>query len=401
MISKFAKRCMLGVLACGLGVVLGTAHAAAKDAKKPLRIGINTPMTGVFADSNKPTMWADQLWEQEINARGGLLGRKVEMNFVDNKSNPDDADAIYQRMLDDKDDFIFENAGSLIVQRESTLAEQHHMLFLAANGFARALYERGYKYLFYTGAAVSEDLNIGLYRLLASMPASTRPKTIGYVTLQNIAFTSMTKGFQQLLKPLDLKTILDITYPPSLSDATPLVNNLQQNLPDVVAQTGLVNDTILFARAVAQQNLRPKLLAIGLTAGAQPNFLSAVGKVADGMVYASAWEPSLKATGNRHFVAAYEKAHGFPPIYNAAQGYARWQIFEQAVKATKSFNQDVLRKYLLSHTFHTVVGTITYNAHGYAKATDTIVTQFQNGKRVIVWPRNQANGKFIYPRQAD
>ena len=166
-----------------------TWPASAEDAQQPLKIGINVSLTGPFADSIKPVMWSDQVWAKEINARGGLLGRKVVMTFVDNKSNPEDAVSIYQRLLQDGNEFIFENGGSLIVQRESTLAEQRQKLFLAPNGFAQALYERGYKYLFYTGAAISEDLNIGLVRLLESLPAEKRPKTIGYVTVENIAFT--------------------------------------------------------------------------------------------------------------------------------------------------------------------------------------------------------------------
>jgi branched-chain amino acid transport system substrate-binding protein len=386
----------IAALAATLALEFGAAPALAQQAA--LRIGINTPTTGAFADSNKPTQWADQLWEKEINARGGLLGRKVELTFVDNKSSPEDAVAIYQRMLQDKYDFIFENAGSLIVQRESTLAEQHHKLFLAANGFAQSLYMRGYKYLFYTGSAVSEDLNIGLAKLLEAMPVASRPKSVGFVTLENIAFTSLTKGFQEMVKPLNLDTLLDITYPPSLSDATPLVANLQQKSPDMVFQTGLVNDTVLFARAAAQQNLQPKLLVIGLTAGAQPNFLASVGEAGEGMVYSAPWDPSLKTLHNKEFVEGYEKAQGVLPTYNAAQGYARWQIFEQAVEATKSFDDNVLRDDLLSQRFDTVVGSIKYNSKGYAAATDTIVTQFQHNKRVVVWPNDQKTGDLIYPR---
>jgi branched-chain amino acid transport system substrate-binding protein len=394
----FARIVGIGVLTASLMVASAGAPAWAQNSPPPLRIGINTPTTGAFADSNKPTEWADKLWESEINARGGLLGRKVELTFVDNKSNPEDAVAIYQRMLQDKYDFIFENAGSLIVQRESTLAEQHKKLFLAANGFAQALYLRGYKYLFYTGSAVSEDLNIGLAKLLEAMPVATRPKSVGFVTLENIAFTSLTKGFQEMVKPLNLETVLDITYPPNLSDATPLVANLQQKAPDMVFQTGLVNDTVLFARAAAQQNLRPKLLVIGLTAGAQPNFLASVGEAGEGMVYSAPWDPSLKTLHNKEFVEGYEKAQGVLPTYNAAQGYARWQIFEQAVAATKSFDDDVLREHLLSHSFDTVVGPIKYNPKGYSAASDSIVTQFHDGKRVVVWPNEQKTGELIYPR---
>jgi branched-chain amino acid transport system substrate-binding protein len=372
--------------------------AAAQDEKQPLKIGINVSLTGPFADSIKPVMWADQVWEKQINARGGLLGRKVAMTFVDNKSNPEDAVAIYQRLLQDGNEFIFENGGSLIVQRESTLAEQRQKLFLAPNGFAQALYMRGYKYLFYTGAAISEDLNIGLVRLLESLPAAKRPKTIGYVTVENIAFTSTTKGLQEKVKPLGLETVLDVTYPPNISDATPLVTNLKQKAPDIVFQTGLTNDTVLFARAAAQQDLHAKVFAIGVTSGALANFVPSVGEVSNGMIYSSPWEVQVRTAHNDEFVRAYREANGVPPTYNAAHGYARWQIFEQAVNATKSFDQKILRDYIASHGFDTIVGPIKYNAQGYSTPEDTIVTQFDKGNRVIVWPKALATGEFIYPR---
>jgi branched-chain amino acid transport system substrate-binding protein len=374
------------------------AGPARAQAGRPITFGINVSMTGGFAESIKPTMNADQLWEKEINARGGLLGRKVVMTFVDNKSNPETAVAIYERMLQDNQDFIFEDSGSLLVQRESTLAEQRQKLFLVPNGFARALYQRGYKYIFNTGAAVSEDLNIGLIKLIQSLPEAQRPKSIGYVTVENIAFTSTTKGMQELAKSLNLETVLDVTYPPSLADATPLIANLKQRAPDIVFQTGLVNDTFLFARAIAQQDLHSKVIAIGLTSGALPNFVQAVGKVSEGMVYSAGWEPRLRTHGNEQFVRAYTQAYGVPPIYNAANGYARWQIFEQAVNATKSLDQKVLRDYIASHRFDTVVGPIEYTDKGYSIPKDTVVTQFQNGERVVVWPPEQATGKFIYPR---
>jgi branched-chain amino acid transport system substrate-binding protein len=389
---------MKAIIVAAFLLTVASLPAVADDAQQPLKIGINVSLTGPFADSIKPVMWADQLWQKQINASGGLLGRKIVMTFVDNKSNPEDAVSIYQRLLQDGNEFIFENGGSLIVQRESTLAEQHQKLFLAPNGFARALYLRGYKYLFYTGAAISEDLNIGLVRLLESLPAEKRPKTIGYVTVENIAFTSTTKGLQEKVKPLGLETVLDVTYPPNINDATPLVTNLKQKAPDIVFQTGLNNDTILFARAAAQQDLHAKVFAIGITSGALASFVPAVGKVSHGMVYSSPWEVQVRTPHNDEFVRAYQEANGVLPNYNAAQGYARWQIFEKAVNATKSFDQKVLRDYIASNSFDTIVGKIQYNSQGYSSPEDTVVTQFQKGKRVIVWPKALATGEFIYPR---
>lgn len=391
------------VAAIGLGLALGVgvaADALAQAGGKPLRIGINISLTGPLADAIRPAQFASEVWERQVNARGGLLGRKVELTYLDNKSNPDAGVAIFERMLQDNYDFIFEDSGALLVQRESTLAEQRKRLFLVPNGFARSLYERGYKYLFFTGAAVSEDLNIGLTRLMGTIPEAQRPKTIGYAAVENIAFTSIVKGMQEMVKPLGVTGVLEVTYPPSLNDATPIISNLKQRAPDIVYQSGLYNDTVLFTRAATQQNLKARLFIIGLVAGAQPNFIPSVGAQAvEGMVYTVGWDRRLKTHENAEFVKAYMDHKSFEPTYNAAQAFTRWQIFEQAVNATKSFDHDRLRDYIAANTFKTVQGDFKYNGRGYREPEDTIVIQFQQGNRVIVWPRSEATGQFVYPRR--
>lgn len=372
-----------------------TAGAASAQDHSPIRIGIDVPLTGFFADSIRPIMNVNEMWLKEINERGGLLGRKVEISTVDNKSNPETGVAIYQKMLQEKFDFIFEDGGSLMVQRESTLAEQNKRLMLAPAGFARALYRRGYKYLFFTGNSLSDDSNIGLARLIRSMPADKRPKSIAYATVENIAFTAVTRGFQEHSIDLGLKNELDITYPANLNDATPIVENIKQKNPDIAFQTGLSNDTVLFVRAAKQQGLNPKIMAVGYVAGALPNYLDTVGDAGDLTIYGTGWEPEVKNKTNPAFVAAYEKRFNSRPTYNAAHSYARWQILEAAVTATKSVDNSVLRDYISKTVFDTVVGSIKFNDVGYSVPEDTLVVQFQKGKRVIVWPKEQASGVLI------
>jgi branched-chain amino acid transport system substrate-binding protein len=377
-------------------LALSAGSALAQDSK-PIRFGINASLTGPFGEGIRPTMLADQVWEKDINSRGGLLGRKVEMTFRDNRSSPDDAVSIYQSFSQDNYDFIFENSGAFIVQRESTLAEQRGKLFLAPNGFARSLYERGYKFLFFTGAAVSEDLNIGLVNLLKTLPADQLPKTVGYVTVDNIAFTSTIKGLKPLLEALKISAVADLTYPPNLNDATPLVQNLMQKNPEFVYQIGLNNDSLLFARAMKQQGFKAKATVISLVAGAQPNFTTTFGDSVEGMLYTSPWEPQVSTKGNKQFVEQYKAANGRDPTYNAAQSYARWQILEQAVNATKSLDDTKLRDYIAGAEFDTVVGKMNYKGKGYSVPDDTIMTQIQNGKKVVVWPKSDAGAPFVYP----
>jgi branched-chain amino acid transport system substrate-binding protein len=375
--------------------VAGASVSAWCAESAPIRIGIDVPLTGFFADAIRPIVLSNELWQKQINERGGLLGRKVEITTVDNKSNPDTGLSVYQRMLQSKYDFIFEDGGSLMVQRESTLAEQQRRLMLAPAGFAKALYNRGYKYLFFTGNSLSEDSGIGLAHVLAAMPADQRPKSIAYATVENIAFTAVTRGFQEHTKNLNLNTALDITYPANLNDATPIVENMKQKNTDIVFQTGLSNDTVLFVRAARQQALNPAIMAIGYVAGALPNYTEIVGDAGDLTLYPTGWEPEVKNATNPAFVEAYEQAHKARPTYNAAHSYARWQILEQAVTQTKSLDQKVLRDHIAAHAFDTVVGPIKYNEVGYSTPTETIVVQFQKGKRVIIWPKDQASGELI------
>ncbi len=377
-----------------LALSAGLARAADE---KPIRIGISVSLTGAFADAIRPAMLADQVWVKEVNARGGLLGRPVDVIYRDNRSNVDDGTSIYQRFLQDDVDFAFEDGGAFLVQRESTIAEQYKKLFLAPNAFARSLYERGYKYLFFTGSALSEDLNVGLVRLLQSLPESERPKSAAYLTIENIAFTSMAKGLQEMAAPLAMKSVLDVTYPPNLNDATPLVANLKQVAPDLVVNSGLTSDTLLLMRAIKQQGYSPKLVVISQLAGAQPTFLKTFGDSVEGVVYASPWEPNAKIGNNEAFVAAYQTANGILPTYNGAQAYARWQILEKAINETKSFDQTVLRDYIASNEFDTIVGKLKFNSNGYSKPVDTFIVQIQNGERVIVWPKEYATGVFKYP----
>jgi branched-chain amino acid transport system substrate-binding protein len=382
------------ILAIAALTIISAAGSAWSADNTPIRIGIDVPLTGFFADSIRPSVQSTELWQKQINARGGLLGRPVEITTVDNKSAPETGVSVYQDLLQKNYDFIFEDGGSLMVQRESTLAEQHHRLMLAPAGFAQALYKRGYKYLFFTGNSLAEDSTIGLAELLASLPAEKRPKSIAYATLENIAFTGVTRGFQDHVKNLNMKTALDVTYPANLNDATPIIENIKEQDPGMVFQTGLSNDTVLFVRAAAQQGLKPPIMAVGYVAAALPSFIDTVKEAGDLDLYATGWEPEVKNATNPDFVKNYVETYHERPTYNAAHSYARWQILEQAVSATKSLDQDTLRDYISSHSFDTVVGPIKYNDLGYSTPADTIVVQFQNGNRVIVWPKDQANGQF-------
>lgn len=366
---------------------------------KPVVIGFSAPLTGALAEAIKPEVNAHKLWEKEVNERGGLLGRPVQLEYLDNKSDPDTAVSVYQKLVQQGVDFAIEAGGSGIAQRTSTIAEQSGKLFLTV-GTARVLFERGYKNIFLAAPAVSEESTYSLFEALKAMPPDQRPKTIAYVTLDSPSYAGGVQGLQQLLKPLNIREVLNITYPPSINDATPFVQNLKDSKAELVYQNGNTNDTVLFIRAIKQQGLEAKMLVVSLVAASLPNFYEMVGDAAEQVVYHGLWEPEAKTKGIAEFVNAYREFYGTDPNYLSACAYSSLQIIEQAVNATISLDQAVLRDYVAKNEFVTVVGTLKYNDQGYPAPKSLPLVQWQKGKRVLIAPQDQATGQLIYPRTA-
>jgi branched-chain amino acid transport system substrate-binding protein len=365
----------------------------------PLRIGVNLPLTGNLAAAIAPTVDAVKLWQSQVNQKGGLLGRKVELTVTDNKSDPDTAVSVYQNYLSGGMDFILDPSASAVITQESTVAEQHRKLFLAPGGAAPALYSRGYKYIFTTFPAIGSDSVNSVPGLIQSIPSADRPTTVAYLTVNSVAFIQFTQSLKDLNKPLNLQTTVDVTYQPDINDMTPIVNQLKSKNPDIVFGVGLTNDTVLLARALKQQGVHPKMLMFSSTAAALPNFIQLVGDQSEHSLYSSYWEPTQKTPGNADFVAGFHKITGNDPAYISANTYSAMQIYEAAVEATKTFDQTKLRDYIASHTLQTVVGTFKYNVQGFSpQPLGTPVVQFQNGKRVVVAPKAQATASLVYPR---
>jgi branched-chain amino acid transport system substrate-binding protein len=371
--------------------------SSGSSSSKPIVIGIDASLTGGFASALQTNVNAVNLWTKQVNAKGGILGRQVQLVMRDDKSDPATAVSLYQDFVQQGVDFAFSISGSSIVQQVSTVCEQRQMLCLAPSGFAKSMYQRKYSYLFFTGRALGADLDAGFVEMLNAMAADQRPRSIAYATVDNISYTSEADAVKQ---SLHLQVVADITYPPSLNDATAIVQNIKKANPDIVFLTGIENDSVLFIRGAAQQGLAPKLFKVSQVAAALPDYLQTVGAAAGNQtIYTVGWDPSAKYPGSAQFVKDYRSMFGVDPTYNGAQTFAAMELLQQAISGAKTTDNHKLRDYVASHSFATVVGTLKFNDQGYTPPQGILVIQFQNGKPVIIWPKDQANGQLIYPRQ--
>lgn len=388
----------LTVLAFGIGC--GGSTSTTQTNTSPYRIGVSVPLTGAFTDLSRPAKNGFEMWAAEVNARGGLMGRKIELTEVDNKSDADTGVTVYQNFLSQNMDLAIELGTATLADRESTLAEQRKKLFLCPICFTRSQFERGYQYMFSTAVGIIPDISNGLASLVNSMPAGNRPQTIAYAYADAPGSISGIVGFKATLDKVGMKTVMDTSYPQNISDPTGVVLQMKRANADMILVNGYVNDEVLLAKGIFQQGLHPKLLSISSTATGLPNWIDLVGLGAgDGVVFNIPWLPIVKQVGSPEFAAAYQKKYGLPASYTAAQTYAAGQVLEAGINGTKSFDQTKIKDYLKSHTIRAVDGDLKFNQQGFNVPTDGSPTvQYQNGVMQVIFPANQKTASLIYPR---
>lgn len=383
---------MVGAIACG------SSTSTSSTPTGPLKIGVSIPLTGAFAALSKPALNGIQLWANQVNSKGGLLGRKVELTSVDNKSDADTGVTVYQNFLSQNMDFIIELGTSTLVERESTIAEQHKKLFLCALCFDPALFNRGYTYLFATNNGLTDSFSLGMSKLIASIPESSRPKSVAYVYANAPGPVSGYKSFKQYLEQAGLKTVMDTPYPLDINDATAIVAQIKRANADFVFVNGYTNDEVLITRALYQQGIHPKLMYMGATATALPNWLQLAGDGGLQVVYTAPWLPTAKFTGVQDFSKAYQTEFNAPPTYTSAHGYSAGLVLEAAAKGTKGFDQTKMRDWIKANTVKTVVGDLKLTKGYNVSDEGGLVVQVQGTANQIIWPASQQTGTLVFPR---
>jgi branched-chain amino acid transport system substrate-binding protein len=353
------------------------------------------PLTGAQASFGEQIRPAVNAWVKRVNAAGGILGRQVQVTIADDTGDPATAVVLYSKMLDtDKVDFILGTYNTTIVEQVSTLAERRQMLFLAGLAPGRAIYERGYQFLFQALPSTSDDAMIGTQAFLDSLPADLQPKSMALTSADHVGAIGTLTGAKQYLTKV--KSVFEDHYPLTATDLTPLVQRVKAAGADLVVHSGLAVDTITFAQAMVNSGYKPKITLYD-SQGIQLAKLGSA-TAAQGIVYFTWFDPGLKIDGVSQFVADYKaEAAGADPLSWSAGTYAALQVLQKAITTTKSTNQTQLRDYVRANSFATVVGDLSFDARGVNKDQHTILVQWQDGKPVVIWPKTVAAGSFIAP----
>lgn len=364
---------------------------AARAEQKPLVIGASVSLSGSYAASGKYALEGYQLWVDDVNARGGMLGRPVKLVYYDDKSDPNTGVQLYEKLItDDKVDLIVGPYSSAVTSATSTVAEKHKMVMIAPEAADSKIYGRGYKYNF------QGQTQAGYYMV----GALAIGKAHGYKTLamlaEDTAFPkAVSAEVSKIAGEYGIKIVFSETYPKGASDYSALLTKVKQLAPDMVFANSYLPDAQGIIRQCREIGVDAKLFAVAVGA-AEPEFGN-LGTTANYVFGATQWAANLANKGNERFVKAYQQKFGRAPDYHSAANYATMEVLEAVVKQVGAIDQPRIAAAISKLQLDTVYGKFKVDARGIQTGFRSALLQWQDGKQVVVWPENVAQAKAVLP----
>ena len=395
--------------------ILVTAHAAR--AADPIKIGFSMSLTGAVANTGRVALAGQKLWESDINAKGGLLGRPVQLVYYDDQSLPANVPGIYTKLLDvDKVDLVVGPYSTVQTAPALATVMEHSKVFIGLSAVnINSQFHYG-KYFSMTNAGPRPNDVFSEGFLAVAMRQNPKPATIALLGADNEFAQNVLDAARRNVAAAGLKIVYDKAYPPTTVDYAPIVRAVEATNPDIVYLASYPQDSVGLLRAVSEIGYRPKMIG-GATVGLNnvSNKMQ-LGPLLNGIVGYENWlpVPTLSFPGVTELLARYQaeaKNEGLDPLgYSMVPtAYAQVQTLGDAVAATGSLDQDKLAAYLHGHPVHTVWGDITFGPDGewnegrllvvqYHGITAKTLDQFTDpGKVTVLDPARFKSGELIYP----
>jgi branched-chain amino acid transport system substrate-binding protein len=419
--SGFACRVRGRVVAPLLAALVAAPAALAQTAPSgpPITIGLSMALTGSLAVNGKSGLLAMQIWAENQNAHGGLLGRPVKLDYYDDQTNPSLVPGIYTKLLDvDKVDLVISGYGTNVAAPAMPIVIAHNMNFISL--FALDINEEFHYNRYFSMLPVGPDprpaISEGFFELIKANKEKMGLKTIALAVGDGEATRNTADGARVNLKKAGLEVVYDKTYPLTTTDFTPIIRAMQATNADIVYISSYPNDSVGIIRSVHELGLNTKIFGGNLTGPQSTSIKTSLGPMLNGIITFDWWlpAPALEFPGVMDFLKQYQAravAEGVDPLgyYLAPWAYADLQVLGQAVEATNGLDQDKLAEYIHTHTFKTVVGDVSFGEKGeWSKArimtiqfqniTGTDVDNFRDGKgETVLWPDQYKNGDPILP----
>jgi len=400
-------RFSLRTLSCAcLSLVAWLGALANAEAQQPLRIGASFSNTGTYAQFGQTVHRGQQLCVKHANEKGGVLGRKIEFTAEDDQSDTARSVAIYERLLvQAKVDAVFSPFSAPITDAVAEVTEKHRKPLVACCMATTSLYRKGRKFSFMflsPGEAYLEGL--------IDVAAKRGLKTIAVIHEDTPFPKAIAQGGLELAKKRGIQAVVTEAYPRNTADFSAILAKIKAANPDVVAAATYFEDAVAITRQMRALDINPRMHAA--TAGSDlPMFYEQLGRAAEFVYGPAQWQPELvtlragglvpiarQYPGAREFVESYRKEFpGADLSYHTAQGYGACQILLEGIRRAGSLDGEKIRDAILKMDLHTVFGGFKVDRDGVQVAHKMVMFQWQDGKKVIVWPEELAPDKPRFP----
>lgn len=374
-------------LISGLFLVLSVRTLA----QEPIRIGATMSKTGAYATQGIPALNGYKLCQTHINEQGGILGREIEFLIYNDNSDTDTAIAHYEKLItEDLVDAVMGPYGSTLTEAVAPVTEKYRMVLISPLAATSSIWEQGRRYLF----MVLQPAELFLAGLI-EMAAEQNLKSVAILQEDALFPKAAGAGAFELATKKGMNVLMHETYASGTEDFSPLLTKIKaKNIEVLGVAASSLSDFITITRQMKGLDVNVAMFG---TSGAVNEFKETLGENAEYVYGLSAWEPSLPNPGIEEFVDAYQQEYQQDPSFHAAGAYGGCQVFMEAIQRAGSLDSDAIRDVLLNLNTQTILSHFSVDERGSQTANTGLFIQWQDGKKVVVWPEEFATGEIRFP----
>jgi len=381
------------ILAAASLTLLFTTNLFAQD----LKFSIPLPLTGTNAKFGEIEKNSYEIALEEINAKGGIKGKKVLLEFEDSQAKPDVSRSITEKIIDvKKQPVIFGEYSSSCSKAVAAVAEERKIPYLVVTGATDDITQQNYKYVF----RMNPTNTYYATQLMSFLKEVVKPASIVILYESSDFGTSGAEDMVKHAEKSGLKVLLKEQYEKGAVDFKPILSKVKASRPDVIYMVSYVMDASLLIKQIKELRIDAKLFAGGAAGFAIPEFIQSAKDASEYVVTATVWSPQVPYPGAKEFAEKYRKLYKDYPSYHGAEAYSALYIIKDVLTRANSMAPDDIRAAMRATNMMTAFGPIKFeDKEGYTNQNfiDSLVMQVINGQHETIWPQKYASKKYLYP----
>jgi len=360
-------------------------------AAPPLIIGVTQGFSGKYAEMSAMQIKSLRLWEEDINARGGMLGRKVNLIIYDDKGDPQVARQLYQQMINrDRVDLLLAPYSSELTEAVADITEKNRYPLITSGASADHIWQKGHQYIFglYT---VASRYAVGFLE----MAVRHNLNDIAIISSNDNFSQSVARGASQWSERFGIKISTYLEFEKGTKDFAGIIRQIRSKGAKAVMVCGHFDEAVAVRTAIRKSGWQPHAYYASV-GPVLSSYQSNLGRISELTFTTSQWEPSRKIPGAEKFYNSFRKTYKTAPSYQAANAYAACQVLEKAIRKSNSFDRVKIRDTLSSMSTTSIIGMYGVDRHGRQSRHLSMIIQWQNGKKEIVWPAAYRTARPIF-----